>query len=361
MKHNIISIVVLILAVACKSSSDQMITLKLDDHLSSDVKDVSFNDLFEVIGMSQLSVSDSTMLSRCLVASMTEDKIIWWDPSKILVSDRNGNVANVISRKGRGPGEYSSLVDVKYDERADYIYICDYAGPLKIYKPSGSFVGNVDTGGSVSSFCVDDSYLYFVDKSDSACFTVASAGVKPEIIRKSSMKKRQMKTAMITLDGLEKYGPDVYFRRALSDTLYVITPESEEAFLHLDCGSHKMPLEYYATLDLMDSHSDDYITNFGVDLIKDKAFVSFVYKQKAYYDLWDIQHSKLLHRHIATMEDPTFGLPFNIDGTTCYLWPKYVSDREMLCELNPSDAASLFPDYDEMTSNFCYVLLSINQ
>jgi hypothetical protein len=60
---------------------------------------------------------------------------------EMFVFDRSGKIVTLISRKGRGPGEYTGMIDVVFDERNEELFVFDNIGTgrIVVYSLTGEY------------------------------------------------------------------------------------------------------------------------------------------------------------------------------------------------------------------------------
>ena len=106
---------------------------------------VSMNDLFSKVEIVPLETNDSCLLIFPWKVLCINGKYGVFDfhASSFLVFDEKGKFIRQIGRRGQGPGEYSYIYDVSYDEDADRFYMLSPFGEILCYLSNGSFQNRI--------------------------------------------------------------------------------------------------------------------------------------------------------------------------------------------------------------------------
>ncbi len=174
-------------------------------------------------------------------------------PSKrIMIFTKEGKYLNDIGSFGKGPGEYNSLsptsIIISPDEK--YLALVDLRNKINLFNLDGSFRNSVkppsmsisamvfDEDGSLivyqhKLYLPDDGGYLILKYDDNLTITDSLMFHKPD---KSALG------AMRIGDALARYENDMYFRQALNDTVYRMTPTgSVEPTYIINLGDMKLP------------------------------------------------------------------------------------------------------------------------
>jgi hypothetical protein len=116
-----------------------------------------FSDYFELEKCINLANNDSSVMQDIRKISIVDDKIFiltWGDP-KILIFNINGDHIRTINRYGRGPGEYTYVVDMSISSDGKTICLFDKElRKLLYYNLSGDFLKSVDLNTDLETFTI---------------------------------------------------------------------------------------------------------------------------------------------------------------------------------------------------------------
>ena len=281
------------------------------------------------------------------VKAHSEKRLYLTDYSKILIVNiESGAVENIVNRRGRGPGEYmfpssiaatdSSVVLTDVVQRR----IIEYVTDMSICK------NTIPTNDIAAVVPIDKenwAVSYINTPERKSCLSIYSKDGK--LVRESVIKNNYVESPNIRTDYLAKYKSDVYYMPAYSDTLYIVDSSIDTPIYVFHRGKYKMPMENYASLDVFHEHFNDYIQNLDYLISDDIIYVTYNYNSNRYYDIYR-NDGVLLYHYKVPQESLNKGFPYTLNGTTLYLWPKYVVGNKSYCVLDSTEAQRLLPDYE---------------
>ncbi len=119
-----------------------------------DVSSSSKANISEITGNSsfvKLETSESCLIKYIKSLSITKDYIFISDGiDRILKFDRNGKFLLQIGRKGRGPGEFSGIINFSVDSINNYLVVLSYK-KISLYDFHGNFLRSINLN-DVSTF-----------------------------------------------------------------------------------------------------------------------------------------------------------------------------------------------------------------
>lgn len=318
------------------SKSGKISTISYDFAMGQEVG-ADFSELFEYVDGFQIEESDSTMFNFISVCGILGDNVVLDGRGKICTIDGRGKAVSIFSRKGRGPQEYLSIASIDVDESEGTVYVQDISEKKRILKYSltGDFRGEFPLKRTPSGILLNNGCLYTANLADSASRYSVYSMDSMELIAESSALKKRPKTAIIYSDKIFSVGESVLYQMALTDTVYRLCQDRMEPFLHIDFGKYEMPIEYRASLDLLDKYSPSYMPDYYYMMSSEYLFAEYLYGNKMYYDIWKYKEGKLIYHHIVDEENFLPGFPFNVGGQIVYSWPKYIQSDTMICEVYP--------------------------
>lgn len=326
-------------------TQNEVVIVDLEQSISSSDSDSRIMPELVLDNIIETNLGDE-MHSKLRIKAHSDSLFYLSDNSKIfLINRRDGKMKNVIDRQGRGPGEYLSpsgialsdsmvvVSDVMGRRVLEYSFDLDTCHAT-IDVPNLGAIKRLQNGNWVVSYTS-------VPSDKTSKLQVYSS--ESEFIRESEIRPIEIESPMVRLDYLTGFGDDTYYIPAYSDTLYIVTSEVDVPLMLIDCGKYKMPLEYYSSLDLFDSHCYDYIQNIEFLISSNNLFISYHYNQHVYYTIWDL-NGLLLYSYNVSYENYKSGMPFRVGNQLVYLWPSYSIGNNIYCVLSEEESIKLNQD-----------------
>ena len=153
-KKLIILTISCLLAFGCRREhvTKNIDTFKID---LSDTSETGFSKHYELEKYIKLESSDSALINDIRKIVFTYDKIfiLTWGDAQVMIFDTNGSFLNRISRKGGGPNEYLSVVDMSVSSNGDTIGLYDkFLKKIIYYDNNGNHLKTVDLNIDLESF-----------------------------------------------------------------------------------------------------------------------------------------------------------------------------------------------------------------
>jgi hypothetical protein len=194
-----------------------------------------------------LETHPDALLSEVFAIDMYLDKLYLFDQRKEKISDfdRAGNFVSTIGHRGRGPGEYRSIIDFCIDRQNNEILIVtDRPNRILYFSPSGEFLGQTPVDDLLYEIVKDGNKLYahiFDDNHDFAIYEMEGRAVKsaqyPEMPK---LKRNYNNGAIMTPFGrtltASKYG--ILFTRTFDNTIYKVMNDELIPFRTVDFGKY---------------------------------------------------------------------------------------------------------------------------
>ncbi|MCF8221962.1 MAG: 6-bladed beta-propeller [Bacteroidales bacterium] len=151
-----ITIISSILLSSCSQVDDKegAIVYKINPE---NVKNAGFSELYELEKLIRLENHPDSYFGDARKIIISNDKIYIhpWGQPRVIIFDINGKFIGKIENYGRGPGEFTYVVDISVSSRGDTI--CLYEKNLKqfmYYDLHGNFLNSVETSVDLESFIV---------------------------------------------------------------------------------------------------------------------------------------------------------------------------------------------------------------
>lgn len=305
-------------------------------------------NLFEVISFTDVSAQDESVLSDMgQTVFYIDDTHFGLVDSQLngakrifRVDETTGEAELVISRTGRGPGEYLSVTGIEYRD-GNYHFADEMSGKSLIYDAQGKLVEEkkIDKNKNIREIgdgVVAVGNLYGSD-TDLDIFSPDGT-----LLKSYKLSPSDVKTRFAYLQAVAKMNNDYFFRPSISDTLYRVSAEAVAPYLVLQADKYKMPLKLYSTLD--DNAKSSYMDNVSCNIYGDYAFCDYYFDGKLYRTLWDLDDCSLIFSTSISGSDDVFGPRVTARGKAVSIWPSGGSGRDFYAVLLPEEIEALFPD-----------------
>lgn len=230
---------------ACSKVSDAEI-LAVDINPKRTTPDsVIFKDREIVI----LETCPKSIIAGVVAMDMYKDNLYILDDRRanIFVFKRDGTFVSTIGRKGRGPGEYTSISSFCIDRENDELII-SVGTPRKLvyYSLSGEFIAETEVDDYLYQIlkCGDRLYgrLTADEKHDFVVYTFEEHKVKSveyPAIAKLKSNKEEIMTPAGNMILASRYG--TLFTRVFDNTLYEVSGNRLVPLVTLDFGKYQLP------------------------------------------------------------------------------------------------------------------------
>jgi len=277
----------IILFISCDSSSNENKGLKiiyLEDICVQEEKGevIILEDFFSKVQVIPLETSDDVLVDKIYKIYLYNDLIYVFENYRIAVFDLKGKYIKIIGRKGQGPGEYPDLRSATACFYRDYIFVNvpTINSILSYDLNSGEFIrsfqsprrlgqikkidDNIFAGYLPNNRGDEPNRIYFFNREGSVVDSIKNNQVIDKI------------NFSIHVGGSEEpfyfCNNSVGFKEALSDTLYVITPDLDlEPYYRIDMG------KYTRTQEMIYSNPQEMFS-----VMKATKSINFYYENSRY-------------------------------------------------------------------------------
>lgn len=241
MKKTILSIPIIAIT-ACNPNTTY--TIKVEN--GSDIS--AFSDRIKELDLIPLSTDDTHLLGTQINLIPTDDGYIVLDVpnSKIYHYDLNGAFVNVIGRKGRGPGEYNSLLNAEL--AGDSLYVFSAPQKMQCFSLDGRLLSEkkIPALGKQSYIFRSDTLNYhdFSPTKKDRLVVTSSNGERKYLHTKASVLPFAMSSPRFSSDGnsvflIDSYSPVIYQYKNLQLSEY----------LRFDFGKYAVPETFFSAGD----------------------------------------------------------------------------------------------------------------
>ncbi len=160
MKHLYLLFILFVFLCSCSFNKSETLSnnssqiLSLSDNI---VNESCFKNYFELDEIIPIPTNDSILISDIRKVIRFDDKIILFSKgtNHVLIIDANkGVVEQDIIRKGRGPGESRSILDITFHEEFEQIIIHNDYNRLLFYDINGEFIFQEEVGSPYEGICI---------------------------------------------------------------------------------------------------------------------------------------------------------------------------------------------------------------
>lgn len=313
---------------------------------------------FSVHSVLTLEMTEASLLGNPRILDDAYGKLWLLDRNKVFAFDsQTGRFSSMINRRGEGAENYIYIADCVPTPDGK-VYLLDGAKhAFCVYTPEGDWVDGWRNDSIVSFAPIDNGgWIAFNSQQDTCMYDLCLYDADWQFLRGD--RKR---TAQLNFNGLI---PEYSFLRMnnrayveLSDTLYAVQGDGTlHAEFWLDEGTLKMPVSDKFDLNKENSR-DAYIWRDYLCCSDNFCFISYMYQQKRYFDVWDIRSNQLRFRNVMSKPDDPFGLPVKVGDVEVRGWPFYSKDGLFYCVLDEASSAEVLQI--EAECNPCVVRLTV--
>jgi hypothetical protein len=292
----------------------------------------SLNNITDEYCLYPLQTSDSVLLSDIsnIQIKLVTENDIWMSDNAVIYKfeKKTGKCLSKIDKRGDGPEEYISISDfivdtvenivLVYDGNKKRINTYDFNGNYKESVPNdfiGSFASLND-----STFIVSYSPLsghnYHVGFYDRKWNLVCNLMPRNDSIQTNSR--------LVSFDRLMNLRGQWGIAVPFNDTVYRIDENKSEPDFIISKGHLKISEQIVTDISRKKERAGYIFGEYGF-LSASYYFSFYMYQNKIYHDVWDINSRSLLCRNTRSSIEEKEGLLFIIEGKEVYLKPKFVS------------------------------------
>ena len=252
---------IIMFIITCRENDLQNSVTRIDiANNTNNFRSFRISDLNCELEYIVLATKNAPILSSINSVDISSDHIIIADRDKCVLFDRSGRFISKIGSKGRGPGEYHGLGQVRLLD--DRIFLPDYGKQeFIIYNPKGELMKTVKTPGNFSPTSpnwiplTDTTYLVRI-----ANYTGDKQNRIALIDNKGEILKNYQNTAVFfrekpiygTFDHYAhfyKNNEEIIYKESLSDTIYRVGNKKLFPLYIIDRGEYGFPIEYWGFSD----------------------------------------------------------------------------------------------------------------
>lgn len=306
MKAKCLIIYLLILAqLSCNnknSTIDNIRTVNFCSDKFMETENILFDTIVSELDYVVLETTPDCLISHIGGITITDSEILIMGRNTILIFDRQGSFISQLGSTGRGPKEYSSPLNIMYNDKTKVYTVDDYKHILqfdrdhrfirKIKKPDNlKRLHQLHADLFVAERRVEpffgDSIVYSLEFFDSDFNTIMK---HPSPEPTDLVEGHNFLVDL--MGGISYWEEGLLFRETYGDTIYTISGSmSVEPLLVLDFGAEKWEKEFNFNFALFDEHVKNYLIP-GMFAYKENRLISqFSLFGKSAYTITDISEN----------------------------------------------------------------------
>lgn len=316
----------LIILAGCNSSthdgSDKLITFDLSNQLNTE-KPLMLSEFISSISYIPLETSKEVLLDNISFVMPADEFLIvgCMEKNLLKVFDRNGKYHNDIGHVGKGPGEYSGLGHVFWDNKTKEVIVHSrIESKLKFYSLEGFFLRAIPTPYPAweifrmndGVFLVISRFPQLIDSISTKYFLWDLNGMIKPVLPETMKSANPRPIFMINHDHC-RIGDMDLLSRPRSDTIYLYNNQNFIPFVSFNLQDHFIPDEVYYNFNLPPAEVGDHILHIVPQPAGEGKFlINFSGSQKGYTALCDINNrSAFVVEKDVRMK---YGITNDIDG-----------------------------------------------
>jgi hypothetical protein len=337
----------LVIFFSCSKKSKQDGSLILEIN-PQDSKNLELNAFCSSIELIPLQTNKQSILGNCHKVEIYKDRFYIHDRINhaIFVFDKEGEfLFNTLNQKGRGPGQYSNLMDFNINPYTENLEILDAPSrKIKLYDIDGNYKNFIPLAPEISPFLVnfkalsEDVYLFYSqfsqNRKGSLIFYSLTSG---KILNKAAPLPKKIKNLSSTISNPFNFFNDqlYFFHKFPSNIVYLVDPLKLDIKkdIELNFGDHNFTLdllpnkrqkEFYRSFILNNDNKYAFVT----DIKENNEFllVFYLFEKKIHVVKYNKTTKELQLGHNLTHSIGQLPVPNLLDNNYLYFFsePSYV-------------------------------------
>lgn len=273
--------------------------------------------------------------------------IICRSEKSIIIFDNQGNYLNKINAVGKGPGEYTTIVNVFFDPTKENVYIVDY-DKVNIYNIDGNYFKSItqpfSSGGIYrrrnGTFIVVHKQFYNKENRDMLSLLDTSVNIYHTFKSKNPDVCKNIKQNLFFAGMPYEINGRLFYSEPFNDTIYEIVDTILTPHWSINMGDSGFKTKDGINI-FNSSKASDKIPPIALRETEKYFFIEYMYKHAKYFRLYDKKCNKFIFRQKYTKEDfsdekePIFGLNNDITKNAPSFWPQYTNGNIIVNLVNP--------------------------
>lgn len=293
--------IVSVLGVNC-SSPDKKETIE-SKSIAINLEDANperFDSIFSIEKLISIGGSEDIPIKQIKRILPRENNYWILSSNKIFHLDASGKILDSISRLGKGPGEFQSVDDIRWNEKSNFLEVLDKnSGKLIRFNSKGEFQNEWKNPYLylATSFMPkgDDYFIYggifFNGDGDRAVLISGKTGEKKRGFSKIGNERSYL--SVLNSDTFYAKNGDIEFFYSDNDTIYTLSEDETNTKYIIDFGKFQTPRTFFdrSFEDIMDfrnqAAANDYASVFSIQPTDKHLFLFVIQGSKFYTALID--------------------------------------------------------------------------
>jgi hypothetical protein len=319
-------------------------------HIKPNLKAIpcSLSEILSDIKVVHLETTSNSFIgSLSSLIFIDNQNIICRSEKRIIIFDNQGKYLNKIDAVGKGPGEYTTIVNAYFDPIEKYIYIIDY-DYVKIYSLDGNYIKSLTlsffSGGiyrkSNGEVIVIHKQLYNKGNRDMLSLLDTSFNIYHSFKSKNPDVCKDVQQNLFFAGTPYEINGRLFYVEPFVDTIYEINDTILTPHWSINMGDRG-----FKTKDGINSSNYDKaldkIPPIALHETEKYFFIDYTYNYAKYMSLYDKKRNKYIFHQKYTKEDfsnetvPIFGLNNDIIKNAPLFWPQYTNGNIIVSLVDP--------------------------
>lgn len=329
-------------------------TIDLKSKVAKNFNQILYSDILSEIEYIQLETLPTNLIDAKYNVSIVDSFILVTDlNSQYLFHSKTGKFITKIGNKGKGPGEYRSVIGLT-NNKQKRVYSLGWNSDFIEYDFNGNYLGNIKIPGytdNLASPSIPGNYSIFDD--NFVCYYMNCIGTETKLISFFDKEGRILKTfnnfnrsedQIFSLNTNESvfyhYNNRLYFNEIYNDTVFELTPDFKKARYIIDAGKYR--LSYFAKWKEPADTRQNYMVNTNIMESENYLFLTYYLKNELQLCVFDKKMEKLF----ITNE-----LHNDLDNFLNFIPLRVVNDNQLIGVL---EAYKVVEWFDENKNNYPY-------
>lgn len=278
------------------------------------------------------------------------ENIIYESENTLIIFDGKGNYKNKITSIGKGPQEYTEILDVFVDTYSKHIHIVDYSG-IKIYDFTGQYVKSINTKLQFSGVfkSKDGNYILsaaqtYKEKNRDILYIYDANFKKIHTFKSKNKEILNVRQDIIPVGGLYKINDEIFYKTAFMDTIFKVKDTVLEPHWSFSLGEFKMTIaEQLNTSEFLRARqSNNKIQLINLSESPKYFFITYIFnKQKHFSVLKKETNEFVFHANIPLQNNENYdgeielGIKNDLINNAPPFKPSYINDYTIVSINSP--------------------------
>lgn len=365
-KHDVLFLAIFVnimLLAGCNSYHSGIVTLDIDKALNQS-SELTLNSIATSVSYINLETKSDLMIDDQSICNLyvLDDGVLVADKNGCYYFNSKGAFIRQIGRKGRGPGEYSMINNMRYDKKTSLIYISHRSGKgILKYDINGNYIETIIPGNFASSWAIDNNNVLLSVENYRGNNPYMMVVLNPQGDTLKTFKNNDKFAyeggAVLSLNNqaiFYEFDNELSYCRAFNDTLYRVTLDSLLTPSYVfNTLSHSIDTKTRADASLYVNSQEDFIFPWTIVETSKYLFTNMLRNGKG---LWPFTLNKENGEFYAVSKaEANRGYTNDIDGCLSF-FPDYAIDNNRVCSILSSYRII---EFDEKNTNKLQQLLGI--